>query len=139
MPGGSGPLLLPREDLGWARERSQLLIEEIRRRGHPVFGDLDDLLPAEAITSTRRPDDLSERELLAAAEETLVSLAVTLGSSHRRPRQRTQREEPRPLEVLASSARATRFQLEKSALVRARDNRLLGWAVRRYLRHTSAF
>jgi hypothetical protein len=40
---------------------------------------------------------------------------------------------------LASSARATRFQLEKSALVRARDNRLLGWAVRRYLRHTSAF
>jgi hypothetical protein len=138
-PGTTRPLLLPREDLGWARERSQLLIEEIRRRGHPVFGDLDDLLPAEAITSTRRPDDLSERELLAAAEETLVSLAVTLGSSHRRPRQRTQCEEPRPLEVLASSARATRFQLEKSALVRARDNRLLGWAVRRYLRHTSAF
>jgi hypothetical protein len=137
--GTTQPLLLPREDLDWTRERSQALIEEIRRRGHPVFGDLDDLLPEEAATSTRRPDDVTQEELLAAAEETLTSLAVSLGSRHRRARHRTQGDEPRRLEVLASSARATRFRLEKSALLRARDNRLLGWAVRRYLRRTSAF
>lgn len=138
-PGASRPLLLPREDLAWTRERSQHLIDEIRRRGHPVYGDLDDLLPVEAATSPRRPDDLSEGELLAAAQATLASLSVVLGSSPRRAKPRTQGEGPRSMEVLASSARAAKFRLAKSALPRARDNRLLAWAVRSYLRRGSAF
>jgi hypothetical protein len=138
-PGASRPLLLPREDLGWTRELSQHLIDEIRRRGHPVFGDLHDLLSVEAATSPRRPDELSESELLAATEVTLGSLAIALGSRPRRGKPRTQGEGPRSMEVLASSARAARFQLAKSALPRARDNRLLAWAVRSYLRRGSAF
>jgi hypothetical protein len=139
IPGGSRPLLLPREDLGWTRELGQQVTDEIRRRGHPVYGDLDDLLPTEVATSPRRPDELSEGELLAAAEATLESVAVALGSSPRRPKPRTRGEGPRSMEVLASSARAAGFQLGKSALPRARDNRLLAWAVRSYLRRGSAF
>jgi hypothetical protein len=139
MPSPSRPLLLPREDLAWTREVGQHLIDEIRRRGHPVYGDLGDLLPTEAATSLRRPDDLSEGELLAAAEATLGSVAVALGSSPRRGRPRTQGGGPRSMEVLASSARAAKFGLAKSALPRARDNRLLAWAVRNYLRRGSAF
>ncbi|MET0524055.1 MAG: hypothetical protein ABWZ91_04590 [Nocardioides sp.] len=137
--GASRPLLLPREDLAWTRELGQHLIDEIRRRGHPVYGDLDDLLPTEAATSPRRPDDLSEGELLAAAEATLGSVAVVLGSRPRRAKPRTQGEGPRSMEVLASSARAAKFRLAKSALPRARDNRLLAWAVRSYLRRGSTF
>lgn len=137
--GASRPLLLPREDLSWTRERSRLVIDEIRRRGHPVTGDLDDLLPREAATSTRAPHDLSEGELLEAAEAVLGSLGLALGSGRRRPRQRTPDGAPGPLEALASSARATAFSIQKSALLRARDNRLLARAVRRYLRRTSAF
>jgi hypothetical protein len=82
---------------------------------------------------------VSEGELLAAAESVLTSLAVALRPGRRRAPQQKAGEGRRSLEVLASSARAARFRIEKSTLVRARDNRLLARAVRGYLRRTSAF
>jgi hypothetical protein len=130
-------LLLPREDLGWVQERSRLLIEEIRRRGHPVHGDLQDLMPLESATTDRRPDDVSTDELLAATEATLTALAAALAASRRRARRRAPADGGRSPAALAGSARAATFRLEKAVLLRARRHPLLARAVRAYLRRTS--
>ncbi len=49
------PLRLPAEHLPWARERGERLAAELRSRGHPVVGDLSDLVPGPA-TCGDRPD-----------------------------------------------------------------------------------
>lgn len=135
--GGGRPLRLPREDLSWVRERSEAMAAQLRGRGHPVFGDLDDLVVTEAVTSARRPDDVSEPELLAAYRTTAVSLALALGRRHRVPGTATRARRPGFIGALSSAARALVFRSQKSALVAARHNRLLAWSVRTYLRRTS--
>ena len=134
---GSRSLKLPAEDLAWARERGQAVIEEINRRGHPVYGDLDDLIPTDTPAPARRLDEATDAELLAAAEAALLSLAVSHGTLFRRYRREFFERQGRPptaSEILASSTRASVFHLKKSALVRADHVPLLAWAARTYLR-----
>lgn len=136
---GSRPLRLPPEDLPWAREHGEGLVAELRRRGHPVFGDLADLAPAEAPPTGRRLDDVSEAELLEAAEAALAALALAHGRLFRRFRRaffERQGRFPSTTELLGSSARAATFRLEKAALERANGNRALAWAVWTYLDRT---
>lgn len=134
---GSRSLTLPAEDLTWARERSESVIAEIKQRGHPVYGVLDDLISTGTPTSGRRLDDTSEAELLAAAEAVLLSLAVAHGMLFRRYRREFFEKQGRPptaAEIIASSTRASVFQLKKSALVGADHVPPLAWAARTYLR-----
>jgi hypothetical protein len=130
-------LSLPAEDLSWARERSETVIAEIKSRGHPVYGVLDDLISTGAPTPGRRLDDTSEAELLAAAEAVLLSLATEHGMLFRRYRREFFEKQGRPptaAEIIASSTRASVFHLKKSALVGADRVPPLAWAARTYLR-----
>ena len=136
----SRPLRLPPEHAYWAREYGEGLVGELRRRGVRVVGDLGDLVPSEVPTSVQPFDVVSETELLEAAEAALASLALAHGTLFRRyRRQFSQREGrlPSAQEVVASSVRAAGFQLQKKALRRTADNRLLAWASRTYVERTS--
>src|SRR3712207_8334980 len=68
--------LFPYTTLFRSRALSTGLVAELERRGHPVYGALEDLLPDETSVGTPRPDDLSDSELLTAAQAELVSLAL---------------------------------------------------------------
>lgn len=134
---GSRPLRLPAEDLAWARQHGQAVIEEIGRRGHPVHGDLGDLISTDTPADARRLDDASEAELLAAAEAALLSLAVSHGTLYRRFRREFFQKQGRPptaAEILASSTRASLFRLKRSALVSADHVPPLAWAARTSVR-----
>lgn len=135
--GGSRPLRLPRGDLDWVRERGEAVAAELRERGHTVFGDLDDLLVTEQATSPRRPDDVSEPELMAGYRATVLSLSVALGRRHRVAATPARARRTGSVEVLRSAARAVVLRSQKAALTAARHNRPLAWGVRAYLRRTS--
>ena len=131
----SRPLVLPPEHFSWARDRGRHGVAELRRRGTPVHGDLADLVPVEAPPTDRRLDDVSEAELLAAAEAILGSLAeayATLSGRHRLAR--SQDGSPGATAALASLSRRTVFRVKKLAHRHADDNRLFAAAARRYVR-----
>jgi len=132
---GDRPLTLPQEHVAWARERGEELVAELRRRGTPVFGDLDDLVPAEGLPADRRLDDVSEAELMAAAEAMLASLAQAYGKLASRHRQAVSApaETPSAARSLGSVSRRTTFRFKKLAQRHADDNRLFAWAARRYV------
>ena len=135
----SRPPQLTADDLAWVRGRSADLVAELERRGHPVVGDLADLLPAAAPPTSVPPDGTSERELLAAAEAGLSSLALAHGRLFTRYNRAFRREEgrlPTTGELLGSSARAAVFRLQKQGLA-ATGHPLVNWAARTWLRRTS--
>jgi hypothetical protein len=130
----SRPLRLPPEHFSWASEHGRALVAELRRRGTPVFGDLDDLVPVEGTSAARRLDDVSEAELLAGAEALLASLAHAYGRLARRYRQVSQANDGSPSagDLLSSVSRRTTFRFKKFAQKHANDNRLYSGAARRY-------
>ena len=88
----------------------------------------------------RSLDDVSGAELLEAAEAAVVALAVAHSHLFRRYRRAFLEREGRPAsaqEVVGSTARAIGFGLQKAALRRTRDNRLLARAARAYVARTS--
>lgn len=136
----SRPLRLPPEHLPWARQYGEGLVAELQRRGLRVVGDLADLVPEELPASVAPFDLVSDAELLEAAEAVLASLALAHGALFRRYRRAFSRREgrlPPPQEVLGSGVRAARFHLQKAALRRTSDNRLLAWAARTYVERSS--
>ena len=71
----SDPILLPAEHRGWVAQAAQERVEALRGSGHPVVGDLDELLvdtvpPADA----RHPDAGSDSDLLGTAVELLATV-----------------------------------------------------------------
>jgi len=136
----SRPLRLPPEHAPWARQYGEELVGALQRRGVRVVGDLADLVPEQVPVPGPPFDVVSESELLEAAEAALASLAQAHGALFRRYRRSFAEREgrlPTPHEVLASGVRAAGFHLQKAALARTRDNRLLAWAARTYVEHTS--
>jgi hypothetical protein len=140
----SRPLRLPAEDRDWVERRSDRVIARLDERGHPLHGDLADLVPAAPALrgggDARRIDEVSDAELLAASEVALATLSRAHGAlftRYRRAFVQQKGEEPGPLELLGSSTRAAGFRMRESALDRADSNRLLAWAARTYLRRTS--
>lgn len=134
------PLVITEDELPWVRERATTLIDELRRRGYPVEGALDDLLPQEFGGAGRRVDDVDEGELLSATEQALTTLALAQGGLFRRYRRALgQRgtQEPGRREKLTSAARAAGFQARVGALERADRSRVLTWAANQYLRRSS--
>jgi hypothetical protein len=135
----SRPLRIPPEDLTWACDRARTIVADLEQRGHPVFGDLADLLPVAegAPARGRRLDDVTEEELLAGTESALAALAVAHGRLARR-RQRLTRTQGRvptsAVTALGSSARAAGFRVRKVVLTSADRSRVLAWAVRANVR-----
>jgi hypothetical protein len=67
-------LTLPDEELGWVSERADMFIESLRGRAYHVVGDLEELRP-QVPAQGRRPDDVSESELLDTSLEALALLS----------------------------------------------------------------
>ena len=85
-------------------------------------------------------DEVTDGELLEAAEAALAALALGHGHLFRRYRRAfLQREgrRPTPQEVMGSAARAAGFGLRKAALRHTAHNRLLARAARAYVTRTS--
>jgi len=59
----------------WIRSRAMREVEDLRKLGLHVVGDLDDLLPGAALDG-REPPDVSDSELLDVSVEAIVKLAV---------------------------------------------------------------
>jgi hypothetical protein len=134
------PLRLPSADLGWARDQAERLVEELQRRGVQVVGDLADLIPQDRDTVEQPFDQISDPELLEAAEAGLAALAVGHGRLFRRYRRAFREREgrlPSPQEVVGSSLRAASFGVQKAVLRRSGQSRLLARAVRAYVERTS--
>jgi hypothetical protein len=133
------PLALSVDELPWVLQRGQATVDELRRRGHHVEGDLADLTPSDAEAGRRPVEDVSDTELLEATEHALASLARGHGALFRRYRRavaKQQGERPGPLERLGSASRALAFQARVAALERGDKSVALGWAARWYLRRT---
>lgn len=128
-------IVLPANECGWVTERAEQLIKTLHDRGHPVHGDLADLLPAEA-TAERRLDEVTDAELLEASQAAVVALAVAQGKLFTRYRALFAEREgrtPSPTEVVGSSMRASSVRVKKRLLAEADRNRFLARAVRRYV------
>jgi hypothetical protein len=66
---------LPVEAYHWAQDRSQDIIEQVRRLGVRVVGDLDELWPTPPGGVEREPDRFDTDGMLDAAVEALVAFA----------------------------------------------------------------
>jgi len=133
-------LRLPAEHIPWAREYAEGLVDELRRRGVQVVGAWSELVPDAAVVAGPSFDEVTEAELLEAAEKALAALAVGHGRLFRRYRRaflERQGRLPSPQEVLGSSLRAAAFGVQKAALRRSADSRLLGRAARAYVARTA--
>jgi hypothetical protein len=98
-----------------------------------VHGALADLVPTETGEETRPLDEVSDDELLVAAESALASLAVSHGRLWRRHRraffERTGRP-PTVTEVIGSDSRAAMFAVQRRLLRHADDHRALARLMR---------
>jgi hypothetical protein len=114
------PLGLPPEDLAWVRDRSAALVAELAARGYVVHGDLSDLEPR-VEEGPRRPDDVTDAELLDSALASLAALGIAHGRLHRRYRRAVgpSRPEHRPsaVELVRSEGRAGLFRVQRAALL----------------------
>jgi len=128
-------LSLPGTDHEWVAERAATLVDELKQRGTPVYGDLTDLLPQPA-AGDQRLDEVSDTELLAAAEAAVLALSVSHGRLFTRFRSLFKEQEgraPSTAETLGSSLRASSVKAKKRAVAGADRNRFLAWALRRYV------
>ena len=99
-----------------------------------MHGDLADLIPAADSGGDRRPDDVDEAELAAAAMDALVAMTekyATLRCAHPAARRGTQ---PTGAGGLASTARAQGYRARSAVLRLADRSRLVNKALNRYLR-----
>jgi len=138
----SRPLTLPADELPWVTERAEAQIDQLKERGYMVVGDLDDLRPSPPPADSRRPDDVTEPELLAATAHILQVIVREYGMAWRRY-QRLQRqarsggeggEDSGLADRMAHSSRSLGFRLRQATLDRAEHNRLVGWAAHKYQR-----
>lgn len=128
-------LTLPAEDHAWVAERADELVAHLKERGHPVYGDLADLVP-QPTQDAPRLDRVDDTELLAAAEAAVVALAVSHGKLFTRFRSLFKEQEgraPSAAETVGSTLRASSVKVKKRAVAGADRNRFLAWALRRYV------
>ncbi|MDQ4007420.1 MAG: hypothetical protein M3211_04935, partial [Actinomycetota bacterium] len=130
-------LVLPGEDLAWVREESRRMIGAVAAAGHPVVGDLGELMPEE--TSGRHPDSASEAELLEASLAALAGIATRYGALWWKRGRPEQSATTAPTAVrAASSARGVLFRGKRAVAELADRHPLAGRAVGAYLGARSA-
>ena len=69
-------LALPPDVHPWVQELSQSWVEEIRRRGYDVVGELSDLIGAPPVTDYADPDRPAERQVADAAVDAIKALLL---------------------------------------------------------------
>ena len=74
----SFPLVLPDDDRGWVVERSRDAVDYFGSAGFRLHGDLADLVAPPTTGPGRRPDDVSDAELVAVLEQTLAAVLLEM-------------------------------------------------------------
>jgi hypothetical protein len=74
--GAEQPIAVSAEVDTWIRRRAERLVQDLHRLDVDVVGDLDELLPGDAVGG-REPDQVTDEELLDACLDALVSLGVS--------------------------------------------------------------
>jgi hypothetical protein len=124
----------PEEDLPWVRAETRRMIEAVAAAGHPVLGDLEELMPAESSGSGRAPGSASDSELLAAGLAALAGLSSRYATAWWRNRRADKGAEGASASVRAgSAARGLLFRGKRAAVEAADRNRLVGKALAGYL------
>ncbi len=73
---GSPRLSVPPDVWAWADELSRAWVEELRRRGYDVVGDLDELVPAPVSAPYVDPDRPAEDQVADAGVDAITALLV---------------------------------------------------------------
>lgn len=129
---------LPEEELGWVQAEARHHIEEIKRGGFQVTGDIDDLLPAPPERNSRRPDEVTTDELLDAAMVALEAVSERYATRWWRKR----RLDPPVIEPtsrwvrVSSAARSASFRSRRAAADLADHNRFAAKGIDVYLKIT---
>ena len=135
----SAPIAVPASEFDWISQRATELVDELTARGYHVHGSLDDLRPLPGPESQGRVTDLELAEAALAALATVSKNEARLWARMRR--RAASRKEAVVAKgssaKLASQGRAASFKLRTSALEKADDSKVLGWAARTYLKRTS--
>jgi len=128
---------LPKEHLGWVTERAHTMVDELRKRGYNVWGELDDLLPVAGNADEINPDQVEPDALADAAIAALQAAVEQHAQLWWRLRDR---ESPATLDDpsrLTAFARGTAYRAKVSALYLADRNRLVRRALDGYLRRSA--
>jgi len=123
---------LPEEQSAWVTARATAMVTALRRRGHHVVGDLDDLLPVADEAAGRRPDEVDPAELADAAVAALAAAVEQHAKLWWRFRDRDH-SAAADGSRLTSSARAAAGRARLSALRLADRSRLTRRLAIRYL------
>lgn len=126
---------LPPEHHGWVVERASEMVDELRRRGYDVAGDLDDLIPT-AASSGSRPDEVDDAALADASIAALVALTEEYADFWWQARRPDRPSAASGASRLASMARAIGYRTRLGALDLAEQNRLLDRVAVKYLRRS---
>jgi len=111
-------LALPDAAHAWLDERSGAMVENLRKRGYDVVGDLTDLLPAPAPEGARTPDSVTEAELAALAAPAMARMM--LHEVDRRQRERRRKRQLRHLRRTLRGSGSGDDSLPERAARRAR-------------------
>ncbi len=133
----SARIELPADERGWLADRATAMVEQVRSRGYPVHGDLSELVPAGPAAGQRRPDDVDEAEVAAAAMDALVAMTQQYADLRWRTRQRDDGTGSKQAGGLASRLRAQNYRARSAVLGLADRSRLVNGAVNRYLRRSA--
>jgi hypothetical protein len=106
-------IALPEAELEWARTRGAAMVEELRRAGYPVVGDLSELEPEPA--TGRSPDRASADELLDSAVTALAGLTEAYAELWWQTRAPEEQVEADALARTSSRARALAFRGRRAA------------------------
>jgi hypothetical protein len=102
----------------WAVERAEQTIRSLEAVGCDVHGDLDDLRPVKAGSTVPGPDQVSDRELVEAAADTIAELVIQLRDSsfaarRARAKARRRRRRVRPAQARRSLMHRVRSRLRR--------------------------
>ncbi len=134
LAGATDPVrfVLPADDLEWATTRGAAMVEEVRRAGYPVVGDLAELEPRQA--AGRLPDETSADELLDHSVTALAGLAEAYAELWWDTRGPEAEVETDARARGASQARAVVFKGRRAAARLADRNAVAGRALGAMLR-----
>ena len=132
--GADARYALETEEMGWVDAESRRHMGAVQAAGHPVVGDLNDLLPR-ADATARRPDDASTDELLTLAMIALTEMTETYAKLWWRRRKDDQpRVAPASVMIrLTSARRAARYRSRRLVAILADRNGFAARAVGAYM------